>query len=143
MQTMSSKCVTMPVTYSPCKFMCAETRSRTSSQCFDEPDQALDIELDEDGHLRDCRQWSEAVASTLAAQDGIELTADHWWLIHFVREHAQRYGMPPLMRVVIRQMRQQPGHADASSRTLYRLLPDGPIRLACRYAGLPKPESCI
>ena len=101
------------------------------------------IELDEDGHLRNADLWSEAIANSLAEQDGIRLNEDHWWLIRFVQQHYERYGMPPLMRVVIRQWRQQPGRADVSSRTLYRLLPDGPIRLACRYAGLPKPESCI
>lgn len=119
-----------------------ESESEISSRSS-RPDDKPDLELDEDGHLRDSSQWSESVAETLAARDGIALTPDHWWLIRFVREHNQRYGMPPLMRVVIKQMRRQPGHAEASSRTLYRLLPDGPIRLACRYAGLPKPESCI
>ncbi|MEM7053193.1 MAG: TusE/DsrC/DsvC family sulfur relay protein [Pseudomonadota bacterium] len=101
------------------------------------------LELDEDGHLLNADAWSEDCAQVLAANDGLKLTDDHWWLIRFVRQHYQRYGMPPLMLIVIRQLREQPGHADASSRTLYRLLPDGPIRLACRYAGLPKPESCI
>jgi tRNA 2-thiouridine synthesizing protein E len=47
------------------------------------------------------------------------------------------------MRVVVRAMRDEGVVDDASSRTLYRLFPDGPIRAACRYAGVPPPESCI
>lgn len=100
------------------------------------------IELDHDGHLKNARDWSEAVAEALAARDGVELTDAHWWLIRFVREHHRRYHIPPLMRVVIGALRET-GESEASSRYLYRLFPDGPIRLACKYAGLPAPESCI
>jgi tRNA 2-thiouridine synthesizing protein E len=102
-----------------------------------------DIELDEHGHLRDPAAWSEAVAEALASRDGVVLEAEHWWLIGFVRRHWAAYGMPPLMRVAVRAMRDEGVVAEASSRTLYRLFPDGPIREACRYAGLPPPESCI
>jgi len=106
-------------------------------------DPSSELELDENGHLADAASWSEAVAEHLASLDGLELDQDQWWMIRFVRQHHQRYGMPPLMRVVITELRKQPGHESASSRTLYRLFPEGPVRLACRYAGLPKPESCI
>lgn len=101
------------------------------------------IELDADGHLRHPSDWQESVVEALAAHRQVELDGLHWWLIRFVRAHHQQYGMPPLMRIVIRAMREETDQADASSRTLYRLFPDGPIREACRYAGLPRPESCI
>ena len=101
------------------------------------------IELDADGHLADPDAWSEAVARALAERQGIDLGSLHWWLIRFVRDHHSRYGMPPLMRIVIRRMREQTEETEASSRTLYRLFPEGPIREACRYAGLARPESCI
>jgi tRNA 2-thiouridine synthesizing protein E len=102
-----------------------------------------DIELDENGHLRDAERWTVSVAERLAARNGVELDAEHWWLIRFVRRHWESYGMPPLMRVAVQAMREEGVVADASSRTLYRLFPEGPIREACRYAGLPPPESCI
>jgi len=101
------------------------------------------LEFDPDGHLAEAGTWSSAVAVALAARDGVELGDLHWWLIEFTRRHYREYGMPPLMRVVVRAMREQAGIDDASSRTLYRLFPDGPIREACRYGGLPRPESCI
>ncbi|MEM1081180.1 MAG: TusE/DsrC/DsvC family sulfur relay protein [Pseudomonadota bacterium] len=101
------------------------------------------LPLDEDGHLADAALWSEAVAVELARRDGLSLSEEQWWLIRFVRSHYLRYRMPPLMRVVIRALRTEPGQAQASSQTLYRWFPDGPIRLACRYAGLPKPDACI
>lgn len=102
-----------------------------------------EIALDSDGHLVDPGDWSEQVADEMARLDGLELCDLRWWLIRFVRAHYDAYGMPPLMRVAVREMRRDAGREDASSRTLYRLFPDGPIREACRYGGLPPPESCI
>lgn len=101
------------------------------------------IALDADGHLVDATDWTESVARALAETSGMSLDERHWWLIRFVRDHHRRYGMPPLMRAVIRAMREQTDEHEASSRTLYRLFPDGPIREACRLGGLPRPESCI
>lgn len=99
-------------------------------------------ERGDDGHLLDPASWSEDVARALAALDGVTLDDRRWWLIRFVRDHYLRYGTPPLMRMAVAALRDS-GVEDASSRSLYRLFPDGPIRLACRYAGLPAPESCI
>ena len=101
------------------------------------------IELDPDGHLKEPDDWSEAVADEMAARDGVALDALRWWLIRFVRQHCLEYGMPPLMRVVVQVMRREALVENPSSRVLYQLFPDGPIREACRYGGLPRPESCI
>jgi tRNA 2-thiouridine synthesizing protein E len=98
--------------------------------------------LGADGHLLDPAHWTEVVALQLAERDGVVLEERHWWLIRFVRAHFDRYGNPPLMRMAVAALREA-GVENASSRTLYRLFPDGPIRLACRYGGLPAPESCI
>jgi tRNA 2-thiouridine synthesizing protein E len=100
-----------------------------------------DISLDTDGFMTDPASWTPAVARALAARDGIELNDDHSWLIEWVRDYHQRYGNPPLMRVVVAALRERQG--EASSRELYRLFPDGPVRLACKYGGLPKPDWCI
>lgn len=101
------------------------------------------LALDADGHLLDSAAWDETVAEALAAADGVVLNAERWWLIRFVRDHHQRYGMPPLMRMAVKALREEKGAGNASSRHLYRLFPAGPIRLACKYAGIPAPESCI
>lgn len=102
-----------------------------------------EIALGPDGHLLDADEWCEPVAEEMARREGVELCDLQWWLIRFVRMHYAEYGMPPLMRVVVEAMRRDAGVENASSRTLYRLFPDGPIREACRYGGLPRPESCI
>ncbi len=101
------------------------------------------VVLDDDGHLADPQQWTREVACALADRDGIELGPDHWWLIEFVRDYHHTYGTPPLMRVVVSALRDKRGDAAASSRDLYRLFSDNPVRQACCYAGLKKPDWCL
>lgn len=101
------------------------------------------ILLDEEGHLVDPDQWSPDVARVLAERDGIELSAEHWWLIEFVRTYHNTYDTPPLMRVVVAAMREERSEPSISSRDLYRLFSDNPVRQACRYGGLKKPDWCI
>ncbi|MFW5927318.1 MAG: TusE/DsrC/DsvC family sulfur relay protein [Wenzhouxiangella sp.] len=100
------------------------------------------VALDEDGHLSDPEQWCTGVAERLAEKDGIRLTDEHWWLIEFVRDYHHQYGTPPLMRVMVAEFRRRHG-GQGSSRDLYRLFPESPVRQACKYGGLPKPEWCI
>jgi len=102
-----------------------------------------EVPLDPNGHLLDPDDWSEPVAEEMARRDGLELCGPRWWLIRFVRSHYAEYGMPPLMRVAVTAMRRDGCLENVSSRTLYRLFPEGPIREACRYGGLPRPDSCI
>lgn len=99
------------------------------------------IGLDKEGFMLSASDWSPEVAETMAEHEGVELGPDHWWLIDFVRHHYLEYGTPPLMRMVVAALRRH--RATAGSRDLYRLFPEGPVREACRYGGLPKPDWCI
>jgi tRNA 2-thiouridine synthesizing protein E len=47
------------------------------------------------------------------------------------------------MRALVRLTAARLGEARGTSRYLYRLFPDGPGTQACRYAGLPRPASCV
>ncbi len=98
--------------------------------------------VDQDGHLADPSLWSQEVALELAERDNFELKSSHWWVIEFVRDYHLRYGNPPLMRTLVAAWRDEFGES-AGSRDLYRLFPDGPVRLACKYGGLRKPDWCI
>ncbi|MGY6553852.1 MAG: TusE/DsrC/DsvC family sulfur relay protein [Wenzhouxiangella sp.] len=97
---------------------------------------------DQHGHLLDLQDWNPSVGRWLAAGDGLELSVEHWWLIEFVRDYYLRYGNPPLIRSVVQALKESRPEL-AGSRHLYRLFPDGPIRLACKYAGLPPPDWCL
>jgi tRNA 2-thiouridine synthesizing protein E len=101
------------------------------------------LALDDKGYLLDWRAWSPAVAATMATADGIELTDDHWLVLRLFREYFEQYEIEPPMRALVRLVRKQLGLDKGNSRYLYRLFPDGPGTQACRYAGLPRPVSCI
>jgi len=98
--------------------------------------------LDANGHLKTRHDWSTTVAEALAATDGIKLTADHWQVIKAVQTIYDETGDTPPMRLLIKLLRQRLS-VDIDSRFLYRLFPDGPVRLASKYAGLPKPKHCM
>jgi tRNA 2-thiouridine synthesizing protein E len=102
-----------------------------------------DVPLDEDGHLADPADWSRDLAWAMADGEGLDLTDRHWWVIDFVREYHQRYATPPLMRVLIAAMRTAFDDPELSSRDLYRLFSQHPVRQACRLGGYPKPDWCI
>jgi tRNA 2-thiouridine synthesizing protein E len=102
-----------------------------------------EIELDEYGHLLDGKQWSSDVANLLAGLDGMELTDAHWKVIRILRDYYHEFGIEAPMRAIVKQLREQDAEEFASSRALYRLFPEGPVRQGSRYAGLPIPVSCI
>jgi TusE/DsrC/DsvC family sulfur relay protein len=99
------------------------------------------VTLDGDGYLCRPSDWSEALAERLAAADGLVLGEHHWQVLRFLRDHHARHGGPPRMRALVAAM--APLLGDSGSRSLYRLFPQGPIRQACRYAGLPRPARCL
>jgi tRNA 2-thiouridine synthesizing protein E len=101
------------------------------------------LALDADGCLADWTQWRPEVAERMAADDGIELGADHWRVIELLRDYYAAYEIAPPMRALVKLLRERGGDADYGSRELYRLFPEGPAKQACRYAGLPRPVSCI
>lgn len=101
------------------------------------------IVLDDHGHLADGAQWSTEVAHHLADRDGIELSAAHWLVIQILRAYYDEFGIEAPMRAIVKVLREQNAEEYASSRALYRLFPEGPVRQGSRYAGLPIPVSCI
>lgn len=110
---------------------------------------ALDLEsgrslaLDEQGYLEDWTAWSDEVATAFAQRDGIELGEEHRVVIALLREFYRDYEIAPPMRGLLKMLRQRLGDDSMDSRRLYRLFPEGPAKQACRYAGLPRPVSCI
>lgn len=102
-----------------------------------------DVTFDRHGHLAHRGDWTKALATAMAEQDGLTLTAEHWEVIEFVRSYYDRFQMAPPMRVLVKAMGKALGPQKGNSRHLYRLFPDSPARQACRYGGLPKPVGCI
>lgn len=101
------------------------------------------VSIDEKGYLLDPSDWSEEVALTMAAADGVQLTDDHWRVLSIFRNYHEQFEIEPPMRALVKRTREALGGEKGTSRYLYRLFPDGPGTQGCRYAGLPRPLSCV
>jgi tRNA 2-thiouridine synthesizing protein E len=99
--------------------------------------------LDGNGHLVDYHCWNENIAQWLSEKDDFILYDGHWEIINLVRKIYLESKTSPPMRLLIKAIKIHVSEEKANSRYLYQLFPDGPVRLACKYAGLPKPKHCM
>lgn len=95
------------------------------------------------GNLVNPGDWNERLAEFLARKEGIVLTEEHWQVIDFLRKFFFQYGITPMVRLLMKHMRQELGEERSSHDYLYRLFPGGPSRQGSRIAGLPEPQGCI
>lgn len=99
--------------------------------------------MNSEGFLLDPRDWNTEVAEWMAGREGLELTEAHWEIIHFVRDYHLRAGHFPNMRVFVKAVAGGLGEEKGNSRYLHRLFPKGPLKYACKLAGLSKPPHCL
>ena len=93
------------------------------------------IEIDDEGYLRDHCAWNPAVARALAEREGAgELTQERLDIITFMREYYLQYHAFPLLRGVCRRVNQP---KDCYQETFMDPL------LAWKIAGLPKPDEHV
>jgi tRNA 2-thiouridine synthesizing protein E len=95
------------------------------------------------GFLVNASDWNEAVAVKLAEADRIELSPAHWEIIRFIRNYYFEFKHLPNARVFSKAIAKSLGEDKGNSRYLHRLFPDGPLKYACKLAGLPKPPTCL
>ena len=98
-----------------------------------------EVETDSEGYLRNLADWSEDFARAQARREALELTAEHWELIHFLRDYFQEHRVQPQVRVMIRHFAQVWGPARGNNHSLHELFPNGgPQKQGNRLAGLLK-----
>lgn len=103
----------------------------------------MDVARDEDGHLANVEDWSEAIANALASEDDIELGEEHWQVIGVVRRFYAETGVSPSMRPLVKLLRENGCRQLASSIPLMRLFPGSTAALTAKIAGLPRPDKCL
>jgi tRNA 2-thiouridine synthesizing protein E len=101
------------------------------------------LPLTDQGFLIDLTLWDETVAIALANREQISLETGHWEILYFIRDYYQRYKHLPNSRVFVKAVRNGLGEEKGCSRYLHQLFPDGPLKYACKLAGLPKPPTCL
>lgn len=93
------------------------------------------VEVNDEGYLVNRDDWSKEVATELAKEDGIDLTDKHFEVLDYLRKE-QAAGTTLTIRKVGKS-----GIVDIKG--LYQLFPGGPLKLSSKYAGIPKPASCV
>ncbi|MFN2309248.1 MAG: TusE/DsrC/DsvC family sulfur relay protein [Gammaproteobacteria bacterium] len=96
----------------------------------------LSVQTDGEGFLIDRDDWSEEVAHELARSDEMELTDE---IMGFIREARRMYdedGVVPPIRKFAKAM-------NVDSKHLYDVFKKGPMKVICKWGGLPKPTGCV
>lgn len=93
------------------------------------------VELNDEGYLVDATQWNKEIATEMAKEEGIDLTDKHFEVLEFLRNASEK-GETLTIRKVGKS-----GITDIKG--LYQLFPKGPLKLSSKFAGIPKPASCV
>lgn len=101
------------------------------------------VDLDKDGFLIDHLSWNENIAYQLALNEGIDLSDEHWQLIHLIRKFYEEYGLSPAMRPLSKYIKLNLGAEKSGSIYLMQLFPQSPAKFLAKVAGLPRPENCL
>ncbi|WP_416223978.1 TusE/DsrC/DsvC family sulfur relay protein [Thiohalophilus sp.] len=96
----------------------------------------VELNLDGEGFLVDRDDWSEEVAKELAKQDEMEIDDQIMDLINQARQMYEEDGVVPPIRKFAKQ-------TGVSSKELYDIFKRGPMKLICKWGGLPKPTGCV
>lgn len=97
---------------------------------------AVSVAVDGDGFLLDRDRWDEALAVELAAEDEFAMTDQ---VMNFIREARAMYdndGVVPPIRIFAKRQ-------GVSTKDLYDIFKKGPMKLICKWGGLPKPTGCV
>lgn len=101
------------------------------------------IPRDPQGFLVNLEDWSEEVAVTIAREEGIELSDDHWEVLWLLREFYAQFDLSPANRILVKAVKEELGEDKGNSIYLLQLFPGSPAKLASKIAGLPKPLNCL
>ena len=93
--------------------------------------------VDEDGFIDDFNNWNKDWVKYVKHIEGIqELTDEHWKVINVLQDYYKKNGIAPMVRILSKV-------TGYKLKYIYELFPSGPVKGACKMAGLPKPTGCV
>ena len=97
---------------------------------------AVSVPLDNEGFLLDRDDWSEEIAVALARSDEVEMTEQIMGFIRQARAMYEEDGVVPPIRIFAKKQK-------VTTKDLYDIFKKGPMKLICKWGGLPKPTGCV
>jgi TusE/DsrC/DsvC family sulfur relay protein len=95
-----------------------------------------EVHVDDEGFLTEYDEWDDDLGKVLAANIGVDLTDDHWKVIHFLRDDYVTQGETATIRRVSTL-------GGVATKQLFELFPKKPAKKMAYIAGLPKPHGCV
>ena len=97
------------------------------------------VATDVEGYLKNLEDWSEDFARAQARSEQLELTEEHWQVIHFLRSYFEEHRVQAQVRVMISHFAKAWGREHGNNHYLHELFPiGGPLKQGNRLAGLLK-----
>jgi len=92
-----------------------------------------------DGRLVDLSDWTPEIATAIAKEEGINLTDAHWDIINLMRDYYATYNIPPIMKLLKREIARKFGAERATDQAINALFPSGVQYQGSKIAGIPVP----
>jgi tRNA 2-thiouridine synthesizing protein E len=95
-----------------------------------------ELNVDGEGFLVNRDDWNEDIARELAQRDGMEVDDK---IMHYINEARAMYdndGVVPPIRIFAKAQ-------GVTTKELYDVFKKGPMKLICKWGGLPKPTGCV
>ncbi len=99
------------------------------------------VPTDDEGYLVDPSRWDETVAGELARQERLELSAEHWSVLGFMRRYYEEHRVAPDARFAIKYLADELGYGRKAHNYMFRLFPYGYVKQACKLAGMKRPRA--
>ncbi len=96
----------------------------------------MNLNVDSEGFLVSRDDWTEEAARQLAAQDEMQVSDEIMQYICAARKMYDEDGVVPPIRKFAKAMKVDTKH-------LYDVFHKGPMKLICKWGGLPKPTGCV
>ena len=96
----------------------------------------VEVHVNDEGFLTEYDEWSDTIGAQLAQNIGIEMTEEHWKLVHWLRDDFTEKGETATTRRV-----QTVG--GVPTKRQFELFPKKPAKKMAYVAGLPKPKGCV
>jgi TusE/DsrC/DsvC family sulfur relay protein len=95
-----------------------------------------EIHVDDEGFLTEYDEWDDDLGKVLASNIGVDLTDEHWKVIHFLRDDYKTQGETATLRRVTTL-------SGVPTKELFVLFPKKPAKKMAYVSGLPKPHGCV
>lgn len=90
-----------------------------------------------DGRLVELSDWTPEIATAIAKEEDLTLTDAHWDIINLMRDYYSTYNIPPILKLLKREIAQKYSAQRASDEAINILFPSGVQYQGTKIAGLP------